>query len=375
MLAILKFIFLLAALGVASDAYNGESYLLGIYELRYFFLTAVLSFALFYYKLLPTEIHSFTKLSVYLGLFQIPPALLQYFLAGGAMERTLDSVSGTFGDYSTLVFLQVFAIGAALTYKQSTGRNVIRINTYVSCALLCIPIVFSNSRTAFGFILIILAYVYLSSAINRKNLVLVLKKMALMTLLILVSAGLFYEFFWKARNVAHQLDPEYVINYYFRDPVTSRQLYLHGADPNMGRGRSVVEAIRLISDSIPTAVFGRGSGSTSEAAFLGAKGGLYQTYGPLAGVGRTQYSKIIAEFGITGALLFIFFFARIKQVIQKISHPDQRLVTDIYKVFLVCVAMLCIYHAAFQSNFVSLLMAYLLTVFQFYTKGQGQALA
>jgi hypothetical protein len=372
-LTILKFIFLLAALAIVSDAYNGESYLLGIYELRYFFLIAVLSLSLFYYKLLPTDIHSFTKLSVYLGLIQIPPALLQYFLAGGGMVRTLDSVSGTFGGYGPLVFLQVFAIGAALTYKQSTGRNVMRINTYLLCALFSIPVVFSNSRTAFGFILIMLAYVYLNSAANRKNLVLVLKNMTVMILLIVISAGFFYEFFWKARNVANQLNLEYVINYYFRDPVTSGQMYLRGADPVMGRGRSVAEATRLISDSVPTAIFGRGSGSTTEAAFLGARGGLYQEYGPLAGVSRTQYSKIIVEFGIAGVLLFLFFFARIKQFIQKINHPDQQLVTNIYKVFLVCAAMLCIYHETFASNLVSLLMAYLFTVFQFYTKEQGQA--
>lgn len=371
-LTILKFIVLLTVLAIASDAYNGENYLLGIYELRYFFLTVVLSLALFYYKLLPTDIHSFTKLSVYLGLIQIPPALLQYFLAGSGMKRTLDSVSGTFGGYGPLVFLQVFAIGAALAYKQRTGRDVIKINTHILCSLLCIPVVFSNSRTAFGFILIMLAYVYLSSAVNKKKLVLVLKNMTVMILLIAVSAGLFYEFFWKARNIAYQLNLEYAINYYFRDPVTSRRAYIRGADPVMGRGRSVVEATRLISDSVPTAVFGRGSGSTSEAAFLGAKGSLYHKYGPLAGVSRTQYSKIIAEFGIAGVLLFLFFFARIKQLIQKINHPDQRLVTDIYKVFLVCVAMLCIYHETFESNLVSLLMAYLLTVFQFYTKEQGQ---
>jgi hypothetical protein len=365
---IIKFILLLVALAIISDAYNGESFILGIYELRYFFITGVLALALFYYKLLPLDITSFTRSIIFIGFLQIPFALAQYFLAGGGAERTLDSVSGTFGGYGTLVVSQVFAIGLALMYKINTGKDIIRINTYILCFLLCLPILFSNSRTAPGFILIMIVYVYLSTTANRKNLVHILKNSIVLILLVSVSAGLFYEFFWKSRNLTDQLSTSYVINYYFRDPVTSQQIYKRGATSNMGRGRSVIEAGKLISDSLPTILLGRGSGSTSHAAFLRAKGQFYQEYGPLAGISRTQYSKIIAELGIAGGFLFLFFFARIKQHINRIAHRDADLIGHTYNVFLVCIILLSIYHETFQSNFVSLLMAYLFASFQFYTK-------
>lgn len=308
-----------------------------------------------------------------LGLIQIPPALFQYFLAGGGAERTLDSVSGTFGGYGTLVFLQTFAIGTALVYRQSTGKNTINLNTYALCALLCIPILFSNSRSAFGFILIMIGYVYFTSVLKTKNPALVLKNSIAVVLLASVAAGVFYEYFWKARGVADQLSIAYGIDYYFRDPVTSREIYLRGADPVMGRGRSVVEASRLITGSLPELFLGRGSGSTSEASFLGAEGNFYQKYGPLAGVGRTQYSKVIAEFGIAGAALFLWFFSALWRKAKTIAQPDQQTVAEIYKVFLVAIVILSIYSQIFESNFVSLLMAYLLVVLQFYTKEQRKA--
>lgn len=367
-LSIIKFIILLVALAIISDAYNGESFILGIYELRYFFITAVLALALFYYKLLPLDIVSFTRCAVYIALLQIPFALFQYFLAGGGAERTLDSVSGSFGGYGSLVVCQIFAIGLTLMHRINTSKDIIRINTYALCFLLCLPILFSNSRTAPGFILIIIVYVYLSSTANRKNIVHIFKNSMVLVLLVSVSAGLFYEFFWESRNLTDQLKPSYIINYYFRDPVTSYQVYSKGADPIMGRGRSVVEATKLISASFPMIILGRGSGSTAYAAFLGAKGSLYQEYGPLAGLSRTQYSKIIAEFGIAGVFLFLIFFARIKQHINRIPHRDADLIGHTYNVFLVCIILLSIYHETFQSNFVSFLMAYLFASFQFYTK-------
>jgi O-antigen ligase len=160
--------------------------------------------------------------------------------------------------------------------------------------------------------------------------------------LALISIGIIFlflsfEFFYSHHRFSDQLSVDYVIDYYMQDAKNLRD-YQKGAHAVMGRGRAVVEAINLISNNIYNFLIGMGSGSSSEASFIGTKGKYYFEYGPMAGIGRVQFSKLIVELGFIGTFLVLFFFVKVfirsKQKIQNKGLTNNIFIDLLFILFL-----------------------------------------
>jgi O-antigen ligase len=112
-------------------------------------------------------------------------------------------------------------------------------------------------------------------------------------------------------------------------------------------------------------LFGLGSGSTSEASFLGDRGNYYQRYGPLAGLGRTHISKTIAELGFVGlAVLLIFFITLLRQIRRVDRLHESFLATDIYMVILINILMMAFYTTVLVSSITMFVLGYFIALIQ-----------
>jgi hypothetical protein len=185
-------------------------------------------------------------------------------------------------------------------------------------------------------------------------------------LLLTTIIFLFYRFFWQTHfRIEEELNPTHVIEYFFRDPSSDYQAYLRSGATVMGRGKAVTESFRLISGSFKSFLFGFGSGSTSKSEFLDLRGKHFYEYGPEAGLGRTQYSKIMAEYGFIGFLLFISFFIYILRKSKKVKKvSNENLSYDLYFVLLINIGLLSFYGPLLQSSISLLILACLIGISQ-----------
>jgi hypothetical protein len=351
-------------LTLISNLYNEESLLLGFYSLRYYYVGFTLTFGLYLYCEKYLSIEAFKKGLVWLALIQLPMSIVKYIVAGGGSTNTLDSVSGTFGVYGELVICQVVAIGIVLTDKFIRRVNTIpSVNAYLILVMLIIPLLLSKSRSASLFVMLIVLYVLIYSVFKRRNLVSALKLVSLTSLIFMTFASLFYIFFWQSGdyNLDDYVNPEYVFEYYMREPLMDRKRLSLGMDPTMGRFRAVYTAWNITQQDLVHAIIGYGAGSGSEASFLGANGQLFQESGPLAGVSRNQYSKTILEFGLLGLLGIIFFFYTIGKRIKYISGAGYEL-RIVYSVILAVLAVLSVYSITLESYLFAFIIAYLIAV-------------
>lgn len=351
-----QFILALVILIFISNFYNGESLILGFYEIRYYLIMVVLCSGIYYYDLFDLNSEKFIKAVVLIGLLQIPFAVLKYILAGGGGLRTLDSVTGTFSVYGSLVANQLLAIGLVLSYKVRTKKNIINLNSYILIVLLLVPLLLSKSRSASGFAVLMIAFVYLKDAVSKYDFTVFIKNLIIGFAILSITVAMFVTFFWKNYDIKQQLNVDYIVSYFTKDPVTSTQRYLQGTDPRMGRVRSVTEAVRLISKTPLTFLIGCGSGSISEASLLNMEGSYFQWYGPLAGLWRTQYAKIIAELGIVGFGLFVFLFYRILMLLKfyKLKHS---LAANNYQLIVFILLLLSIYLRVIDSHYFVFLLS------------------
>jgi hypothetical protein len=309
---ILKFTILLFIIAILAMIINSNfKILLGIYELRYYFIMLFLCFSLYIYKPLPLTPVAFDKTIVLIALAQIPVTILQHYLViSGRVHLTntpLDMASGTFTSYPALVYIQLLAVGLLLDKQLRTRIPLMRINNYLLIIFLQIPLLISYSRAAMAFMILMCIFVYFCYYISHLSFVEITRNITLMTCLSVVLVFMFYKFFWEYHGLESQLEPRFLIEYVFRPP-KSYEEYIMGYHAVMGRGRAVTESVRLISGSVGTFLVGLGSGSVSEASFLGLEGSYFAAFGSLAGLGRTQVSKVLAEGGILGMLVVVWFF-------------------------------------------------------------------
>ena len=135
---VFKFTILLVITATISTTYNQENISLGLYDLRYYFLLFVLVLSIYHYRPLVFTIEGFIRILVTIGLIQIPFVITEHLLVTFtninilAGSSALDMASGTFGGYPELVFCQIVAIGAVLTYQLRNGKPIIMpINNYI----------------------------------------------------------------------------------------------------------------------------------------------------------------------------------------------------------------------------------------------------
>jgi len=350
------FLILLVSLVLISNLYNNESLILGVYEIRYYLIMVILCSGIYYYNLIDLTGEKFIKIVVIIGLLQIPFSVLQFALAGGGSLRSLDSVTGTFSVYGSLVANQLLVIGLVLSYKLKYKKDFINLNSYILILLLIVPLILSKSKSASGFVILMISFVYLKDAAYKQDINTLIKKIIVGSIVLSVAAIMFYTVFWKNYDIKQQLNLNYIVSYFTKEPETSKQIYLKGIDTRMGRIRSVTEAIKLISKKKLTFIIGCGSGSVSEASLLKMEGHYFQWYGPLAGLWRTQYSKIIAEFGTLGSLLFLFLFYKTHSTLNHHSFKNS-ILKDNYEIFIALLLMLSIYLRVIESHYFAFLIA------------------
>ncbi len=369
---VLRFFIFLLAIAVLSILYNEESLGLGLYELRYYLLLVALCLAIYYYKPLPLNEERFIKLLLIIGLIQIPFTAIQYslvqFFGLRLAQSALDMSSGTFSGYPSLVFFQCIVISITLIYQFRNRRPIFyKLNNYLLILLLIIPLVLSFSRTAMGFVTIIIITISLKQIYSQPNFMYRLRLIVSMVVLTVIVILGFYNFFWKQHGYEQQLSSDYILDYFLREPKLQPNINpLVQGHPVMGRGTAVIEAIRLITTNKATLI-GVGSGGVSHALFLNEGGKYFQKYGPLAGVGRTQISKITAELGLIGLAIFIIFFLKVQRQLRIIcKNHKEFLIKDIYMMIIITLFMLSFYTPIFAANITILLLAYFLALTQHY---------
>lgn len=374
---VIKFIVFLLITSIISITCNNESFALGLYDLRYYFLLVVLLLTIYRYNVLPFTEKGFVQFLVAIGLIQIPFTIIQYSAVTFASVRlggsALDMSSGTFASYPSLVFFQMIAIGLVLVYQFRKRTPILKTNNYILIFFLTIPLLLSYSRSAMGFVIILSLIIltrllFYSKSFSHFSLNLV----ALICIPIIIFL-FFYHFFWQQHfDLRKQLNPRFVKEYFFRYAKPSLQTQMREKHGVMGRGRAVVESMRLISKFPLSVLFGLGSGSTSEAELLGLKGTYYQDYGPLAGLGRTQISKIIAELGFVGLAIFLTFFIALLRQARGVSRFDKTLLaTDIYIVIFISILMISFYTRLLASCITSFVLAYYIAFIQSHLDKMG----
>jgi hypothetical protein len=370
---VFKFTILLVITATISTTYNQENIPLGLYELRHYFLLFVLVLSIYHYRPLAFTIEGFIRTLVTIGLIQIPFVIIEHLLITftniniWAGRSALDMCSGTFGGYPALVFYQLVAIGSVLTYQLKNGKPIIMpINNYILIIFLIVPLLFSFSRSAMGFLIILCLIILLRNMTQRESTTGPVKTLLLIVCLPIAIFSLFYFFFWERHfDIEKELNPNHVIEYFSRYSRPSIEARIKGEHGVMGRARAVTESCRLVFRTPMQFLFGLGSGSTSEASFLGDRGNYYQRYGPLAGLGRTHISKTIAELGFVGlAVLLIFFITLLRQIRRVDRLHESFLATDIYMVILINILMMAFYTTVLVSSITMFVLGYFIALIQ-----------
>jgi len=310
----LKFIFLISCLAVLSCLYNGENLVLGLYELRYYYMLGIFVISFSYYFPGQATLKNFISFGVVIGLLQIPVTIFQYMLVQVMGVRlsysALDMSSGTFASYSSLVFLQCVAIAGVLEYQLNVRKPLFKINNYFLAVLLITPLLLSYSRSSMAFVIATVIFVFTRNMVKNINPVVILKRLIALVSVCSVFLFLFWHYFFEVHQFTEQLNVNYVADYFMQEPKTLQE-YQAGAHGVMGRGRAIIESINLVSNNFFTFIIGMGSGSSAEASFIGLKGKYFYEYGPMAGIGRTQMSKTIVELGFLGGCIVGYFFFRL----------------------------------------------------------------
>jgi len=363
----IKFIFLLTILAITSNLYNNENLVLGIYELRYFYMMAIFIISFSYYLPERTTIKNFILFCAILGLLQIPFTVFQYvlvqFMGIRLSQSALDMSSGTFADYSALVFLQCIAIACILEYQLNFKKPLLKMNNYFVAFLLIVPLLFSYSRSALGFVIATVIFVFSRDMFKNMNPIKVLKRSIILVSICFICLFAFLHFFYEVHQFSQQLNMSYVVDYMMQEPKSLEQ-YQAGRHGVMGRGRAIYEAITLVSANFFNFLFGMGSGSTAEASFIGAKGKFFYEYGPMAGIGRTQISKIIVEMGFLGLFLTGYFFVNIFFLSKTIPEniPRNILIKNMFLNTMFIVFLSALYSPILASEISMLTIGFLIAI-------------
>ena len=357
-----QFIVSIFLLGILSLFYSSENIVLGLYELRYYLLFFVTLVSIYFFFPYTVTQEIFIKICVFICLLQIPATILQYSLVQFYGLRvtisTLDMSSGTFSGYSALLAIVCITLAFILIYQFNNQKRLLgRINNNVLCLIILTPLLFSNSRSAIGFVVILYLFIIVQFSF-QVNPAVFLKKALLLVFLMTVAITLFYYIFWLPKfDIKEQLNPQYIKEYFFREAKTI-QSSPEGVRGVMGRARSIVESYNLISDNLINLLLGMGSSAVSDASFLNKKGSYYEYYGLLAGIDRTQVSKIMSELGLLGIAFYFGFFYKIFRYI--LLDTNKRFTPVILKytlTLLFIIILLSFYSRIFHEPIVFLILS------------------
>jgi hypothetical protein len=369
----IKFIFLLILITIFSNLYNNENLILGLFELRYFYILFIFVICFGYYLPKLTTINNFILFCVIIGLLQIPFTVFQYItvqIIGIKLSKSaLDMSSGTFSSYSALVFLQCIAIAVIFEYQLNFKKPLLKISNYFVAVLLIVPLLLSYSRTVMGFVVLTVIFVFSRDIVKNINPAKMIKRSIALVFISFIFVFAFLHFFYEVHHITQQLSVNYIVDYFMREPLTFQE-YQAGEDAVMGRARAITEAISLVSRDFVNFLIGMGSGSSSEASLIGAKGSYYFEYGPLAGIGRVQLSKVIIELGFLGTFIIVSFFVKIFFISkQRLSEEEGIVINNIFINLLFIVLLNSLYSTILHTEVSMLIIGFLIAVIYRATDG------
>lgn len=322
-----------------STIYGNQSFVLGIYSNRYFLTGIALVFATHYYL----KNLSFDKVITYIviiALVQIPISILQYIVTGGGMEGSLDMVTGTFSGYSDLVAFQTIAIGILIAEKQS-GRNILHKNGYFLAILCIIPLLISNSKTAIIFPVIMILFQF-TRRVKGRRLSSQFGQKIIIILLMIITVLMFYRFFWyNKRDLTRYSDKDYITNYYMREAGETTV--------RMGRLRSIIVSFETIKNDFVTIVIGNGPGSAQLATLLNKQGKYYQEFGEFAGLGRTQISLVLVEYGFIGFLVVFLVIVKVRNFSKVLTITEMQKWRNLFEAIILIMVIMSWYSLTFTT--------------------------
>lgn len=347
----------LICLTLVSNAYNHEDLVLGIFELRYYFTMVVLTLGIYTFFNSELTLRRLHNIIILIGIAQIPLAALQYISAGGGEVRTLDSVTGTFSTYTELVTSQILAVGLVLLDKQVKKRNFFGINGYVVAFALIIPLLLSKSRTATGFVILMILFVWLYGGVARRSIGFLMTHAYTTVALVVVSGVLFYNFFWQSYDLEKYVETDFVYEYVNRKPIVDYGQKEWVKSRTLGRWSAITEACKYTFADPLHALIGYGSGSASLSEALSRSGRLYQRpgYGTIAGINRSQYSKVLIELGVIGVGGFVFLFVRLYGAIRRTRLGKE--FSTVLSTIVWCLVLLSYYGYTLHGFFMGCLLA------------------
>ena len=355
--------FFLTLLTIATCLYNTESVFLGLYELRYFFISIILLLGIYKYFWNELSIELFNIVIIWVALFQIPFSVIQYVVAEGGDARTLDSVAGSFSGYPELVSSQVVALGLLLINKMLLKKDLLNINSYILSILIVFPLLISKSRSATIYIVLIALFVLIYVMFQKKDIKSFIIRPFQMGFLSVIFGSLFYIMFWKdTYDLSVQFNPDYVFEYYMRE-AKDYSAYVQGVDTVMGRGLAISKSFTMITNSFSTTFFGYGGGVASGADAINMYGPLFQEYGELSGLGRNQYSKMMIELGMLGVFIVIFFLLRIKNQLSRIRNNKIQIKAT-YMTVLVSLLFMSFYSLTIGTFYYGFILSLLIATLQ-----------
>ena len=359
----LLFFISITFLSLFSVLINRGDLVLGLYELRYYFMLCVIVVAGVVYFKDSFKEESFIKFLVVIGLIQIPVTLIQYgavkYFGVRLSPTALDMASGTFSTYSTLVFNQTFCVCMVMAWTWVCQKKILRMPNYLLSILLVVPLFFSFSRAALGLLVISITSTVILVWTKKKYRQSIKKHLMPMVLFMMIVFVGFYFIFWQGNkdegsmfSVEEQFRLDYIVKYFDRAP-DDYHAYKEGAHGVMGRWRSVTESARLISKNPVTFFVGVGPDAVNEALFLNRQGRFKYSYGSLAGIGRTQIARNICNFGFFGILLFVWFFNSIlKRGRDQKNNKYSAFYYLVMQIFISMMLLFSFYSPILNSNFI-----------------------
>jgi len=360
--------------GFAACVLNGCSLVIAVFGLRHILLFVIGASLFWAFRPLRLTIEHFMRFVVWVAIIQIPFVIVQRisFTVFGTLLRseTQDLISGTFGTYNSLCFVQLLAVGIIIYWarrkKAIVGKYVLPLMVIVIS-----PLFISNARAAFLFLVAILTL--LAFRFWQK----IVEKLPYYLILIPVVAAVLYfgvvVVFWGFqereynRDIKEQYTLEYIIDYVSKPAPPAYQYVLWKADPYMGRLAAIVKATELIKEKPSRLLFGLGPGNTQQSQVFGRDGSYFQAYGILAGLNRNQFSLVIAEYGLLGLAVYCALFLWLWKIVQRIREIDlseYKLFSDTYAVMLVLILLFSVYSAILTDFATIVIIGYFIAVLQ-----------
>jgi len=290
----------------------------------------------------------FAFVNIFMTISQI------YFLSNKIIYYgTRDLITGLFNNYFDLVFFQIFCIIVYIVYWRNQIK-LIKLPFFFVIGFLLIPIILSNSRAAWLYIIISIFLLIKYSRLRFSK-----KEISLMVSLgIIVIAGLItfnniMEGFYTERSndsYAYLFNYDYIKNYIFTDDVIARE----DNTVHMSRGFTVIIAYEEIKKSILNSIIGYGSGTTtlSQVVDTHSLASKYNTND----LSRISISRILGDFGFLGisltVILLILFY------LNKNNRATVKIIS-LRKIFTVLIILSLIYFDPFESPIMMFIIAFI----------------